>query len=294
MEREKRVNTNESSRQYLEAILGVQNLCKLYDLDHRFVGGTLTDLINLRTKATFDFKERRMYLRDYNQPQMFRPDGTIKDMDLISFRRNSQAFDDGKEALGEKEQGVKKQGLPFPHISIEPIRIPANPRSPVLQFVSGFETNDGDLFLTFDHIRQKIDPRTVEPWRVVLTDDFGVSFITLNPYAHALRYLMRVPSGMKRKDKEVKEENGQFYSKMSPYVELALRFAEEAEVQDIDITELYAPWIEFIMKMRYDKALAIRVKRLATETYWDTIGTTLAHGRGIFEPIAKLGDRFTG
>ena len=295
MERERRTNSPESNEQYLNAILSVDRLCKMYDLDHRFVGGTLTDLISPRTKATFDFENRRVHLKDYNQPQMFRADGTIKDMDLVSFRRNSEAFEDGKETLGEKEQGVKKQGLPFPHISIEPIKTPANPRNPSLQLVSGFESDEHqDLFLTFDHIRQKIDRETVKPWRIVLTDDFGVSFVTLNPYAHALRYLMRVPSGMKGKDKELKRENGQIYNKMSPYVNLALLFDEAAQAQGIDITALYKPWIDFILKMRDDPSPRIRAKRLATGTYWDTVGTALAHGRGIFEPLSKLGDRFTG
>lgn len=285
----------DEARAYLEDIHGIQELCEEWDANHRFVGGTFTDLINPRTKARFDFDANIIYLTNHTPTQLIRSDGTVKDVDIISFIEDPAEFQLIKRKLERLEKAAKSNGGKFPHVSIEPTRFPNfPPRNPLLQLVSGFEVDEnGDLYLTYDRIRQKVDWETVEPWDVVLPDN--TSFTVLNPYAHALRYLMRVPSGVKGKDKELKRENGQTYNKMSPYVNLALLFAEQAQFNyGLDIDGLYAPWIDFIMEMRYDSSLGMKAKRAVTGTYWDTVGTALAHGKGIFEPIAKLGDRFTG
>lgn len=283
-----------TSVSYLEQIERIQEACEDLDINHRFVGGTLTDLINPGTKARFDFGIDIIRLNGYTSPKLYRSDGTVKDVDLISFAENPSDFRRAKRTLARIEKDAKEEGIRFPHVSIESTRFPDfPPRNPFLQLVSGFEVDEkGDLFLTYDRIRQKIDWETVSPWRVVLDD--GTSFTTLNPFAHALRYSMRVPFGIKNKDREVKKENGLIYNKMSPYVDLALEFAERAEDRGINMTELYSPWIEFIARMRLDRSFQMKAKRLGTDLYWSSLGTALAHGRGLFSPFASLGDRFTG
>jgi len=285
-----------ANRDYLGHIETMQDICDYSEANHRFVGGTLTDFLNPRTRAEFDFDRNIVYLSDCTTPQMYRSDGTEKDADLISFCEDPLRFKRVKRELEDLEESFEHRKLPFPHVSIEPTRFPTfAPANKALQLTSGFEVDkNGDLFLTFDRIRQKTDWDTVEPWDVILTGENGVFFTTLNPFAHALRYLMRVPSGMKKKDRDIKEQDGVMFNKMSPFVKLALDFAQEAETHDIDMAELYEPWIEFIMKMRYDKNLRMRAKRLATGAWWDTVGTAFAHGRGVLAPFAQFGDRFSG
>lgn len=285
-----------ANRDYLEHIETMQDICDDSETNHRFVGGTLTDFLNPRTRVEFDFDRNIVYLSDCTTPQMYRSDRTVKDADIISFCEDPLIFKRVKRELEDLEESFERKKLPFPHVSIEPTRFPTfAPANRALQFTSGFEVDkNGDLFLTFDRIRQKTDWDAVEPWDVILTGKNGVFFTTLNPFAHALRYLMRVPSGMKKKDKDIKEQDGVIFNKMSPFVKLALDFAQEAEVHGLDMEQLYAPWIEFIMKMRYDKTPRMRTKRLVTDTYWNSFGTVIAHGRGIFKPLAELGDRFAG
>lgn len=293
-ERQSPSEINPVDEAYIKAIETIEETCRIHGLNHRFVGGTLTDLLNPNTQAEIDIENRVVYLTDYNQPKMLRSDGTVKDADLISFLVNQDGFNDGKLALKEKEREAKKEKQPFPHVSIEPIRSPMWPRNRVLQMVSGFETDgQGRLYLTFDHLVQEIDRRTIEPWTIELADNF-LSFTTLNPFAHALRYRMRVPSGVKRKDKEVKIENGQVTSKMILLMTLGIQVLEEGKKHGIDYRELYDSWIDFIFAMRKDNTLSVAAKRAITQSYWDTVGTAFAHGRGILKPLAELGDRFSG
>ncbi len=76
---------------------------------------------------------------------------------------------------------------------------------------------------------------------------------------------------------------------------LGMQIVREAEKHGIDYRHgLYKPWIDFIRSITRDQEPSMIIRRMITGAYWDSIGTAVAHGRGIFRPLAELGDRFTG
>lgn len=286
-----------TSQKYLRALLTIEQICREHELNHRFVGGTLTDLLDPQTEAEIDFFNRTLFLTNYTSPQMHRSDGTIKDVDLICFCSYQAEFTQGSRALKALEKDRRQRKEPFPHISLEPTLFPSWPeRKAALQFVSGLDVDkSGQLYLTFDRIRKPIDWESVRPWTIVLTQHGNASLTILNPFAHALRYAMRVPSGVKKKDKETRVEEDERYSKMSLLLRLGMEVAREAQKHGYDYRhELYRPWIEFIQAMMRSTDFRIRAKRAITGAYWDTVGTAIAHGRGFFKPLAEFGDKLTG
>lgn len=278
-----------TSQKYLHALLTVEQICRLHNLDHRFVGGTLTDFLSPQTRWEIDFPNQTLYLKNYTSPQMYHSDGTIKDVDLICFCPYEREFIQGKSALKSLEKDRKQRREPFPYPSLEPTLFPDWPKRNIFaQMVSGLEVDEGGrLYLVFDKIRQPVEWETVEPWRVVLTNHGNISITTLNPFAHALRYAMRVPSGVKRKDKEIQVTEDERFNKMSLLMHLGRQVEQEAQKFGYDYRHgLYRPWIDFIQEIMRSEDLRIMVKRKITGKYWDTIGTAVAHGRGIFKPLA--------
>jgi hypothetical protein len=57
--------------------------------------------------------------------------------------------------------------------------------------------------------------------------------------------------------------------------------------------EYYGPWQTYIDKLKHSTLPSVRSKRFITRLYWQTIGTTLAHGRGIGKPIFAIFNFFT-
>lgn len=289
-------HTEQTNQSYLDAILSIEQTCKTFGIDHRFVGGTLTDLLNTETQARIDYNNRRIYLTDYTPPQMFRSDSTVKDVDLICFPSRKSSFELAKYSLSEHERRGRKDGKKYPSVSIEPARGGEFPSAnPLLQVVSGIERDGTDTWLTFDYMRQRIDPETLAAWKIVLTENGNASFTTLNPYAHILRYAMRVPSGIKKKDKSFSfDGEGNRFNKIMLMKRLAVQVKDEGEKYGVDYKELFRPWGDFIIAMRFDQSQSVAAKRAITQGYWDSIGTAIAHGKGIFSPLASLGDKFTG
>lgn len=301
MERLKHSEQLSADELFLQAILNVQRLGEEYEIDHRFVGGTITDLLNSQTAVSFDHKNRVMRLKNYNPPAMFRSsDGTIKDVDLICFCPDLQRFQEFTRQLKEQTNQARIVERPRPHISVEPTFY--NPHWPERkrwrQFVTTFDVDKtGALSLNFGQIHQSISWESVAPWQVKLDRD-GVYFTTLNPYAHALCYLLRVPSGIKRKDKEIFPDSARPTGRGSK-VSLLMNLAHQADIDGKPRGYQYKdghyqPWVEYIKKLLKQPDPLTAFKARFTRAYWDGPGEAIAHGRGAFRTLSTLSNRMSG
>jgi len=277
-------------------------------LEHRFVGGTLTDLLGPDTKADIDIKNRTVNLKNHLSPNLYRADSTVKDVDLICFCPPGNDIDNARSVLKVPSQESIDTGIPYPNVSIESVKKRRKDGLRFKQFVTTFEIDDkGELSLNFGKVHQSISWKSVEPWKVVLED--GTSFTILNPIAHALCYPLRLPSGVKKKDRVMKtagiltnhvsdddvREWEQKYNKMSLVMKLATQVRQEGFKKGIDyMQDLYKDWIEYINKLHKHPDMLTHVKAGITRFYWDTMGEAVSHGKGPFLIFSRLSDKFTG
>lgn len=273
------------NQKFLEFLKKVQEMCK--ELDFRLVGGALTNFITPQTTiASLDCKKRTLTLKNHAYPTKKRKDGSLVDVDMICFSDNFSQIASVKKILTEWERGEAKKGNPLPHIALEPAihwKWQKN-RNNIFQFVTGIDVDKtGKLYLSFDSLSEEIPWSTIEPWSIILEN--GMKLQTLNPYAHMLRYYMRMPSGLKPKDKEKMKKN------LEPFVK---EFLHQANSQGKDFEKEYVSWNRFTHNLTTNQDTPIWIKASLTNLYWHTIGTTLAHGKGFLHTISTWGNTFTG
>jgi hypothetical protein len=283
------------NRRYCDTIGAIEEICKDIPF-HVHVGGTFTDLIGPKTTFTISPVSRTLILANYLPPTMIRSDGTPKDIDMIVGVKKKLDFLKLKERLKALTPTNKNHEL-FPSISVEPILYYPEwkPRNAIFQLVSGIDVDQANTpFLVFGFNRTPISWKSLEKWKVTAGH---LEFATLNPFAHALRYPMRVPSGVKKKDKEIKVENDFRFNKMS----LLMRLANQIYIAGLEVgidyknENYYLPWKEFLINGFLKKQSALtKVKAGITGWFWNSIGTEIAHGKGFLEPFSHLSDRFTG
>lgn len=283
---------------YIRIINEIEKYCQESGLDHRFVGGTLTDLIGPQTEFEIDIDRKRINLKNPNYPSLIRSDGTSKDVDLAVFTPDKTKFEAAKQLFKEWGLKAREGGLQFPHISVEAAKHPnwQPRRNKFKQFVTVFEYDqEGNPYLTFGSIDQKINPDSLEPWTIEA--EHGIKISTFNPVAHTLCYALRVPSGVKKKDKEVigTDYSGKPYNKMGMIGRLAHEMLTTGREKGIDYkSEYYTDWINYIHTLSRKPDLLTKIKGMITGLYWDTIGTKVAHGAGVFAKLSTLSNRFTG
>lgn len=283
----------------LKIMLQVEKYCQQNNLDHRFVGGALTDLIGPHTEFRIDVKNRTVQLINPNGHSLRRSsDDTVKDIDLVAFTKDMGRFLASQKEFKKWRLDTEERGLEFPNISVEAARHPDWPaRNGLKQFVSAFEFDtDGKVYLVFDSLEQEISKKSLEPWTIDIGN--GVKITTFNPVAHALCYSLRTPSGIKRKDLEpigqLEELNGKPYSKIDLVNKLAHQVLAEADKAGADFKEEYADWEKYIRNLSNDPNILTRAKATITSIYWNTIGTSISHGAGLFKGLSTLSNRFTG
>ncbi|MBI3955310.1 hypothetical protein HY338_02600 [Candidatus Gottesmanbacteria bacterium] len=276
---------------YLTVLSSIENYCVQNDLIHRFVGGTVTDLIGIQTTFDIDVEERTIRLKNQNPPALQRKDGTTKDVDLVILTPDHEAFTKAKRQFNFWMEQARSKNISFPMISVEAARYPDWPRrSKIKQFVTAYEVGtDGNFYLTYGDLRQKIEWNTLEDWHIILED--GTFITTRNPYANALSFLLRVPSGLKGKDKATigVDKHGE-YSKFNLVSNLAALVYEAGKRIGIDYEQMYQKWVEYTTKLLLHPDLLTRAKGGITGLYWNTIGTRVSHG-SLFESLA---DKFNG
>lgn len=298
----------EHGKSYYKGVIGwIDATAKRHGEEIRFVGGTLTDVLTPDTTFTVDAPNRTIRIANHKDLTPIRPDGTIKDLDIISFCPDPSRHEEFMAEIKTKFSEDRRRGFPLPYISVEPTHYHDKgwtQRKERLQFVSTLDVKEVRvlgkeevveiLSLRFDRINQTISWKSVDPWTAELSD--GTKFTILNPIAHMLRYHMRVPSGPKKKDTEPKEyEQGKTASKMELLRKMARAVYEEGLRQGIDYLDEthYAPWLRFIDRMQNDPDKIIRLKAALTGTYWDTIGTAFSRGVGPLKHLQPLATRFT-
>ena len=292
------IQPQENGASFTKIVDEIETICQRNNLNHRFVGGILSDLLDLATiqSAKIDPINKTLFLPHHLKPTLIRADGTIKDFDMITFSADQNAHRVTRENIAGRERQAEKMNDPYPFASLEPTRYPAQGnRNRFTQLVSSLDVDaNNQLYLSFDAISQPISWDSVEAWKVILNN--GTFFTTLNPYAHALRYFMRTPAGVKRKDKELMLTPIGHTNKIHLLMSLASRVKKEALKHGIDYRskEYYEPWKEFILALLKLQNTRVKIKGFILKKYWDGPGTALAHGKGILKPFRKLGDKFSG
>jgi phosphatidylglycerophosphate synthase len=282
------------TKNYFRILSLVEQYCQENLLDHRFVGGSLTDFIGPQTRFTIDAHNRTISFENPNSPTLFRSDGTVKDVDLVIFSKDRKAFKEARQTFKKWKREAQEQGIPFPIISAEAARYPDWPqRRKLLQFVTSFEVRSGDrLFLTYGEVEQEIPKETIDPWTVDLGDSTTIT--VLHPFAHALCYMLRVPR-IKYKDKEInRTEDGSKYNKTNLVMRLAREAIRTGAEVGIDYKEMYTDWITYIKTLQNNPDWVTRIKTAITKWYWNSIGTDVSHGKGFLNVLASLSDRFSG
>lgn len=272
-------------------IRDIENYCNTHGIEHRFVGGvSYTGLINPSTRYTIDIDKRIIAFKKHNKLEALRTDGTVRDIDLIIFTPSKQKMKDLKQYIKRLKASFQDKEA-FPHISVEAAIYPSMGKlQTMFQFVTSIlvdengEWGTGNIYLTFDNIKQKIPWKSLERWKVKLEN--GLTYTVRHPYADYLVYHFRMPSGIKPKDKEKVQKIKQLLD------ETCLLGKQKGT--DYESHEYYSSWVAYISKLHTSGGW-IKLKAFATKLYWDTIGTDIAHGKG---PVSKFflnfSNKFTG
>lgn len=271
-----------------KVILAIEQYCRKKNIIHRFVGGvSYGGLLNKHTTYTIDIAEKTVRLSLHNPLSLMRIDGTIRDIDLIIFCPAKKESSHLKNYIYEMESIAAKAHTPFPVVSIENAIYEPEIRNTTAQFVTAIEiTKHNDLFLTFDDITQRISWESLEPWQVILED--GTSFTTRNPIADYYAYQVRAPGGIKPKDRE----KIKWLKKLS---ESVIDEGKKYEpTTDYTSDMYYGSWKEYMKRLDGTSHVRIRIKKFLLALYWHTIGTTLAHGKGLLRYILVFSNQFTG
>lgn len=281
---------------YSEILWGIEERCRKNDLNHRIVGGTITDLLGSKTNISFDFENNKVLLSRTRKPEIKRTDGTNRDVDLVCFQPKPEVVEETKKEIKSWLDRVSQQGGEVPYVSIEPTNYPDWPKWAVWrQMVNRFVVNkDGKLTLNFrDRITQQIKWKSVEPWSLE-TDDVGLTMF--NPIAHALCYRLRSPSGVKSKDTTVVYDGNGGHSKISLIDNLANKFKLDRKYTgNRNQKDYYSEWQEYIDRMANNKCFEVMAVAFITRTFWNTgIGEAVSHGRGPLKTISTLSDRMRG
>lgn len=279
---------------YIDVVARLEEVFGASGVEHRFVGGVIANPVNLHTIVSVNLPQRTADFRNFSQLSLIRGDNSVRDIDAIGFSTDQATYAEARARVKEEAGKAKTKGLPYPPVSIEATSYPGWPRrNKLLQFVSTLDVDEaGVLGLNFGEVNQPTPWETFEPWHA----SFGQLRIkSINPYGIYLRYFMRNASGLKKKDREPVEFEGEIgYSK----VDLLTRISDQVQAQagefNMDYFAGYESWREFIRKLKEEPDPLTWSKAFATKLYWNTVGTAFAHGAGIFKPLAHLGDRFTG
>lgn len=268
----------------------IEAICQEEGVPHRFVGGVAySGLLTEKTTFKIDVEKKTVILKNHLKLPVFRVDGTVRDIDLITFANDPDKLSRLKERFVRLalESGLRSK---FPFISVENAIFNNDKKhNKVFQFVcsisiEGQAFGKGKVYLVYENISEEISWESLEAWTVKLED--GTSYTVRNPYGDLLGYLVRTPIGFKPKDR-------QKLALMEPLVDKTIEAGREAGI-DYFSDRYYGPWLNFFQKMA-SAGGRVGLKREIIKTYWDIFGTKLAHGKGpVAKVISRLGNQFTG
>lgn len=272
----------EEEENYLGLLGAIRDRLDSYGFPYVFVGGVISSQIRPETQIGLVYPESRTFsLYNAIPPLVKRENGSVRDVDIVALCPYQDYFGDARADLKRNFRGVP--------ISIEGIRYPYWPeRKKLTQFVVGTDADGmGRLFLAFDDIKIEVDPETLAPWGLIT--EYG-TIPVFNPVTHLFRYLVRVPSGLKPKDKEKRDLLSSvawdFIDKTVPEEEVPNFFQQ------------YDSWSQFLKRLigpDEERAVWTSLKIWITRTYWNTVGEFVSNGRGgLSRFVGKLSDRFSG
>lgn len=265
-------------------VVAIEDYCRGEHLDHRFVGGmSYGGLLNNDTTYTIDVPKRRITLKNHNPLLLLRPDKSVRDIDFILCSYAPEKIQPLKRFLNKLKWQIRLKLSYTPPISFEGLAQYGSKPLGLLRFVTTMQIQRGVAYLVFDKISQAVSPESLEAWTVVLED--GTAYTTRNPIADYYAYQFRSPAGIKPKD----------HDKVARLKNLVDTMIVEGKKHTIDYMseEYFAPWQTFIDDIQTSTIPSVKFNRMVTKLYWSTIGTTLAHGRGIGKPIFALFNFFT-
>lgn len=257
-----------------EMIADLESFGNQNGINHRFVGGiSYGGLLNDKTTYSIDVLKREITLNKHNQPTLLRDDGTVRDIDLIFLTQNQSKIIKLKEHVRDLKWKTRNKISFTPSISIEGVRSIDDKQKTgqFFQYVSEIGIKKGQHYLMFDEIREKISVDSLEPWTVILEN--GLRFTTRNPLADYYAYQFRSPSGIKQKDVE----------KVKLLKKLSAQVAKEGVASAIyyNSKQYYLSWQQYIRKLQRSTLPAVLSKRAILAWYWQTIGTSFSHGKGV-------------
>lgn len=267
----------------LDIVLQIESFCLKNHIDHRFVGGvSFAGLLDKKTTWEINIKKKTITLKNYKDLQLFREDGTIRDIDIITFCNDLSKMNAFKRYISI----LKKDNNSFPSISIESAVYDHGKKNLIPQFVTAIEIDkDNTPYFAFDNLKQKISWLSLEPWKIILSDK--IAYTTRNPIADYFAYHLRLPSGIKPKDK----------TKLILFKKLVDDVLQKGKKEKINYLsdEYYSPWKKYIDTLRTSPKQSIRIKKTLLHLYWNTFGTRLAHEQGFFGKLfSPLSNQFTG
>ncbi|MBI2337780.1 hypothetical protein HYU95_01220 [Candidatus Daviesbacteria bacterium] len=296
---EKVVLRNMETSEYQKLLGNIEQYCQSVGLNHRFVGGTITDLIGPETNYKIEVNQRKVTIINPEKPKVIRSDGSTKDIDMVVFTVDRLKLAEARRTFGDWKERATAQGIVFPQISMEAARYSGlSGINSLRQFVTAWEVDSlYRPYLVFGKIRQQIKLESIAPWTVEAGN--GLSITAFNPVAHALCYELRVPSGVKPKDKETIGTYDDWvieapYSKKSLIDNLARQTIAEGKNAGVNYNEMYRAWKDYIKTLTEGPDLPTKLKGEITGIYWKTIGTKLTHGLGIFGKLSNFNDRMSG
>ncbi len=226
--RSKEPGRTAETNHYIKILGLVEQVCKRYHLNHRFVGGSFTDFLGIDTNMTVDSTSRKIYLRNPNAATIKYSNKYIKDIDLLTFTEDKDYIIQAKRDLGTlADEARRKYNYQFPRITVKSVSYPEwEDKSTVKEFLSSFLSSlyvnrERKLFIGYCDIFQQIPWVTAQPWKLKLDEDTEIT--TFYPHAHALTYGLFIPGGFRKKDRQIKTDckTGRQFSKFSVLFSLA-------------------------------------------------------------------------
>ena len=293
--------------EYLGTLTTVRDAYQEAGLDPLFVGGVIAKAVKLGNldAIDIDYDTRTVHIptttAEYTSP---RKDGTYDDFDLIVNHPDKMHVEAAMASVGRR---LNQQGFARHFVSAEPVRYPHwKARNQLMQMVSGIDVDEeGQTHFCFGStVSPPVSERSMQPWNYIMHED-GTEVIRLpsfGPEYFGLRYLMRLPiagtGGLREKDRVAKidGDTGRTTNKIHTLMSLRKR-AKQLAAQRY-VLEDWA-WRRFIIDLQHEKhqdALTY-TKSKALRFWWGTLGqlsTDMAHGKGAFQQVAKLGNKFGG
>lgn len=257
-----------------EMVLDLEEFCKTNHINHRFVGGiSYGGLLNDKTTYLINVPNREIQLKKHNPVTLLREDGTVRDIDLIFLTQNQTDIKKLKEYVRDLKWKTRNKISFTPSISIEGVR-QINEKEKAgqfFQYVTEIGIKNGRYFLMFDEVKEGITVESLEPWSVVLEN--GVRYTTRNPLADYYAYQFRSPSGVKQKD----------IDKVKLLKKLSSQVVKEGLKNSVayNSKQYYQSWQQYIRKLQRSTLPAVLSKRAILAWYWQTLGTSFAHGKGL-------------